>query len=133
MAKRKYDPKQRQELLEEFEASGLGVMEFAKRKGVSHSTLISWRNKSGGAPRKRGKQGPVRYRCPHKLIRAKPHSKNVATDTKEDENVGKAFFLADLIDNSKNSLHRWVSAHASVVGRKCVRSQVSIPGRHFCI
>lgn len=58
---RYYDPKDRLRILKEFEASGIGVMEFCEKSGIAYDTFRSWRKKHAkGEPLDtHKKQGPV--------------------------------------------------------------------------
>ena len=57
-----YTPEEKQEILARLEASGLGVTAFAQQEGVSHGSLIAWRN-GKKAPSKakkvKGRTGPA--------------------------------------------------------------------------
>lgn len=64
-----YDPKQRLKLVKDFEASGLGIMEFCEKSGVSYNTFSVWKAKvkRGESLENRGKNGPI---DPSKRIQA---------------------------------------------------------------
>ena len=97
--RRRYTAEQRAELLDAFEASGLGVEQFAAERGVHPSTLNQWRYRE----RHGGKRAPDRAERPRSFS---PEARRAALEAWAKSGL-PAYEFARLWGVSSESLRAW--------------------------
>jgi transposase InsO family protein len=99
--RKKYTPEQKQEILARLEASGLGITEFSKLEGISHSALIGWRKgrRPAGKTKRKGRFGP-----------ADPKSRILAVEAFYKSGLTKQQF-AKAWGVGYSTLQKWVSTY----------------------